>query len=348
MHINDDESRHFVLKGWIRLIPFFVIFIINNFILAPKLLFRSRITTYIISCLLVLVLVSFLSKFLLSPEFHPEKHEPAKEQMLKGPEQFYPSNIPDHHNKKPPEPPKGPKPPEKRIFDFSVFIIGFLIMGFNSGVKVFIYWNEEQEKTNEKERQYLSTELAFLRQQISPHFFMNTLNNIHALIDIDSEKAKDVIIKLSRMMRYLLYESGEEKISISKEIEFLESYIELIQLRYDSSDLTVVINYPDDLENIFVPSLLFLPLVENAFKHGVQSGKKSFVTIDFSVIGDKFVLLVKNSKAEKNFDEFTKNASGIGLENIKKRLSLIYKENYTIEIKSKEDIFEVLLIIPIG
>ena len=367
MHLGEGIGWNFVFRDWIRLCPFFVIFLINNFLLAPKLLFKSKFGVYILSCIIVLLLVSFLNNSFLGPKFHLNRNNLQIKEKLHMPQAGESHNVqkcPEHLGRSPEsmksyepgendqQPHKlpymtGPKPIYNRFFDFGVFIIGFLIMGFNSGVKSFASWSNKQEEYNEKERQYLSSELAFLKQQVSPHFFMNTLNNIHALIDIDSEKAKDTIIKLSKLMRYLLYESEAEKVKLSKEVEFLESYIELMRLRYDELNLSVEIVYPDNINEIYVPSLLFLPLVENAFKHGVQSNKRSFVNIGFTTVGDKLILNVKNSNFGKTTLMFNNEVSGIGLENIKKRLTLIYRDNYSITIKSDEGMFEVLLIIPI-
>jgi LytS/YehU family sensor histidine kinase len=242
------------------------------------------------------------------------------------------------------------KPPmhHKMMFCFiSVLSIGLLIIGFNSGIKVFIRWTMEKEERNEKEKHYLSTELAYLKQQVSPHFFMNTLNNIHALIDIDSERAKDAIVKLSHMMRYLLYETETDKVTLSKEIEFIDSYIELMRLRYDEGNLSINIKYTENTKPVYVPSLLFLPLIENAFKHGVATKIKSFVNINFDVENDRLIFKIENSNFPKASSEFNE-ASGIGLENIRKRLALIYGEDYIFQIHSDDEIFNVSLSIPIS
>lgn len=351
MRFEDGMEWSFIFREWKQLLPFFVIFLINNFILAPKLLLKSKFAAYIVSCILLLLLLTFLNNTFLQPKFSQRNKQSRPEtEFRENPRQ----EIHDVERERPPHheftekhsPKDRPMPPHKMFFKFSVFIIGLLVIGFNSGIKILVRWMSDQDERNEKERQYLSTELAFLKQQVSPHFFMNTLNNIHALVDIDSEEAKDAIIKLSRLMRYLLYETEAEQVPLSKEIEFLESYVELMRLRYDEANLSINISYSDDIQSVKVPSLLFLPLLENAFKHGVQNNKDSFIDIHFKINDDTLILTIKNSKFAKKQTDFDE-ASGIGLENIRKRLNLIYKTNYILLINSEENTYEVSLAIPI-
>lgn len=339
---NGREWR-FILREWIKLVPFLLIFLVNNFFLAPRLLFKAKYPSYILSCIGLLLIVAALNNVFIKPHFPPHFYNQKKEiafnkegakqeffELRKGLERF------PHENR--------PKPPKKIFFSFNVLFIGFLIIGFNSGIKIFVRWMEDEEDRNEKERHYLSTELAFLKHQVSPHFFMNTLNNIHALVDIDSEQAKDSILKLSKLMRYLLYESDVENVPLDKEIEFLESYIELMRLRYDETNLTIAIDYTESDKQIKVPSLLFLPLIENAFKHGVRINAKSFVSIQFVTKNNYLTLIVRNKNLPKTQAEFDE-ASGIGLENIRKRLELIYKDDYSLDIKVDDEVFEVILTI---
>lgn len=360
MRFENGREWRFIFNEWLELIPFLFIFLINNFLFAPKLLFKSKYTAYIVSCILLLIIVGSLNNIFLKPNFPRFNSLPKREQLLdhyqENGKHESPSDIEDldrkfqarhrrtHDGKMPPK--NRPVPPHKMYFNFGIFIVGLLIIGFNSGIKFFVRWMKEQEERDEKERHYLSTELAFLKQQISPHFFMNTLNNIHALVDIDSEHAKNAIIKLSKLMRYLLYETNTDRVPLNKEIDFWESYVELMRLRFDETKLSISIEYPDNVAEIYVPSLLFLPLVENVFKHGVKTGEKSFVNIKFKISDNSLILSIKNSnhsKSKKTFDE----ASGIGLENIRKRLELIYKTNYILLLEPSEDVYEVLLAIPI-
>ncbi|MDR0368437.1 MAG: histidine kinase [Bacteroidales bacterium] len=356
MHLYEGTINwNLVYLKWIRLIPFLLIFLVNNFILSPKLLFRSKYPAYILSCFVLLICIAFAdSAFMESRKRNREKalmeelsqingceHTLLKTEKVdsthlacsqtKMEEKSFLQKIPIHN--------------KRLFFCFSILSIGLLIIGFNSGVKIFVYWSTEREERNEKERHYLTTELAYLKQQVSPHFFMNTLNNIHALIDINADQAKDAIVKLSRLMRYLLYEVEAEKILLSKELEFMESYIELMRLRYDEAKLSIKITYSKEAQSVYVPSLLFLPLVENAFKHGVSNKSKSFVDIDFKTKDNMLVFNIINSNFPKISTGFNET-SGIGLENICKRLNLIYGDNYVLTICPNDEIFDVSLSIP--
>lgn len=130
----------------------------------------------------------------------------------------------------------------------------------------------------ELEHQHLESELKYLKYQLNPHFFMNTLNNIHALVDIDSEKAKKTIIELSKLMRYVLYEANKSQISLKYEIQFLENYIALMKLRY-TEHLDIQTEFPLIVPHVQIPPLLFISLLENAFKHGVSYRESSYIHV---------------------------------------------------------------------
>ena len=345
---GNETKWETISREWVRLIPFFLIFLINNFLLVPKLFFKEKYTGYAVSCIVLLIFAAFLNSFLPHPHEngdHPRYHKEVQIRQAKPDGRIRPPRPVESDRFPPANPPLRSQRPH---FNFGVLIIGLMTLGFNTGIKIFVRWINEQEERNEKERSFLKAELAFLKHQISPHFLMNTLNNIHALIDIDPERAKDAVIKLSRLMRYLLYESEAEKAPLNKEIEFLESYIELMRLRFDEKKLTIRISYPENTNGICVPSLLFLPLVENAFKHGIYSGETgSFIDILLLMNEKTLVFICKNSNTSyKNTAEYT-GSSGIGLENIRKRLSLIYKDKYSMQLYSNDNLFEINLLIPI-
>jgi sensor histidine kinase YesM len=307
-----------VINKWLMIIPYLIVMLIHNFILVPKLLFTGKYLYYLKTCLLAVVAIVFISYCLVS--LHLSFGGRLESVSLWSSGQF-------------------------RFFITGQTIFAVLMLGFNAGVKSFVRWSEEREQQSERERQYLQTELAILKHQISPHFFMNTLNNIHSLIDIDTEKARDAIVKLSRMMRYLLYEADVQKVSLKKEIEFIESYIELMRLRYDEEILTVETEFSAVTEDIFVPSFLFLSFIENAFTHGVSTQSKSLIRIWFTCENKRLNFGVKNNKS--GIAPAIKEASGIGLENVRKRLDLIFKDDYVLEIRSADDIYETVLNIPL-
>jgi len=221
-------------------------------------------------------------------------------------------------------------------------ILAVLLVGFDTGLKISMRWaNLEQEKFK-LQKESVENQMAFLRNQVSPHFFMNTLNNIHALIDIDADEAKESIIKLSKLMRHLLYDSEEKLTPIKKEVEFIQSYIELMRLRF-TDKVNIEVDIPDDIPDKSIPPLLFTSLLENAFKHGISYNQTSFVKIVMSFSENRLNFTIENS----NHPRDTEASSGIGIENTKKRLSLLYKDNFDLEILGEKEIYKVNLNIPL-
>ena len=358
MRVEYGRIGHEFLTTAVRTLPFLLIFIVNNFIFVPRWLFADKFLYYFLSCILLVVVVVFLSDILfdLTRSIRPpfDRMPPPDFPLPRG--NMPPPDFPLPRGNMPPSdavsfprrnaPPMGfPYAPHHLVFNYGQAIVCFLLVGFNTGVKSFFRWSEERERQSERERQFLHTELTFLKHQISPHFFMNTLNNIHALIDIDTEKARDTIVKLSRLMRYMLYETDAQKVSLKREIEFIESYIELMRLRYDEEIMTVETEYPAITDEIYIPSFLFLSFIENAFKHGVVLHGHSLIRIGFAHENGRLTFTVHNNKSDvvSSIDEM----SGIGLENVRKRLDLIFKDNYTLRIQSTGNIYEIYLNIPV-
>ncbi len=340
-----------VMFDWVRVLPFILVFLANNYLLVPKLLFREKFLYYFLTCILLVVTVVYLSDFLFNLT---RSIRPPFEGMHGGaPDDLFPPDMPPPHGDMPFN---GNRPPRDgdfhsgkhihHFFNFGLAIVSFLLIGFNTGIKSFVRWSEERVRQTEKDKQHLYTELAFLKHQISPHFFMNTLNNIHALVDIDGERAKDAIVRLSRMMRYLLYESEPEKVSLKKEVEFIGSYIELMRLRYDEASLDISFNYPQEIEYISVPAFLFLSFIENAFKHGIRSSGKSFIRLSFSNDRMGRLLFTMENSVGDQFRAIDETP-GIGFENIRKRLNILYKDDYRLEISQDITTFHVSLDIPI-
>jgi LytS/YehU family sensor histidine kinase len=169
--------------------------------------------------------------------------------------------------------------------------------------------------------------LKNLKNQISPHFLLNTLNNIYALTTFDTERAQHAILELGKLLRYLLYDNQVERVPLSKEVEFLRNYIELMRLRIGKNvDLQVDLDIPQDREVNIAP-LLFISLVENAFKHGISATHPSFIHIALSVdAADTIIFDCRNSNFPKTADD--KSGGGIGLQQVRRRLDLAYPEQY--------------------
>ena len=322
------------------IIPLLLLFIINRFILVPFLLFKGKYILFIFLVLGLIILFTTGSYFYDTKiKTAPPPETPQTENQIQAPPYAFPGGV-DHFGNLRPAQTRQPRP----IPPFANFLIlAILIVGFDTGLRSAIrVINVENEKVR-LEKEGVATQLVLLRNQVSPHFLMNTLNNIHSLIDISSEEAKEAIIKLSKMMRYLLYETETEKTTLTREVEFLESYIDLMKLRFNER-VRISLNLPDIIPDKTIPPFIFTSLIENAFKHGISYKENSFINIDLSISGGRLLLSIENSKSEKYHE---KEFSGIGLENTRKRLALIYGSNFQLEIIDKNDIFIVNLSVPL-
>lgn len=318
-----------VFFEWLRLLPFFLIFLLNNSLLAPRLLFKQKYWTYALSLAGAFVLVVILR------------------QLMAAADPLFAGHLPEPLHPRPfPAPPAG-REKVAMITTFNNVAVSLLIVGFNTGIKLFVRNIENERLHSEAQQQQLKTELAFLKYQISPHFFMNTLNNIHALVDLDPKDAKDAIIKLSGLMRYLLYDSDQDgQSTLKKEIQFIQNYLELMRLRFDPSNLKITFDYPEDGDDLSIPPMIFLSFIENAFKHGVGSQQKSSINIRLTKEKGWLKFSIKNTKPlEQN--KGNNESSGVGLENVQKRLDLIYGSNYGLQIFDQESTFEVTLKLPL-
>jgi LytS/YehU family sensor histidine kinase len=198
---------------------------------------------------------------------------------------------------------------------------------------------EKRQKELEKEK--LNSELAFLKNQISPHFFFNTLNNIYSLIGINTGDAQNAVLKLSKLMRYLLYDSEQGLSQLSSEIDFMNNYIDLMRLRMNEK-VNLRVNFPSKYENTAIPPLLFIPFIENAFKHGISYREKSFIDIGMEV-GKEWITFISRNSIVKPMEETGTERSGIGLDNVTKRLNLLYPGKHELTIDRENAIFYVLL-----
>ena len=258
------------------------------------------------------------------------------------------------HNTRVPPPTFRHKPIlELRALDslLSSLLIAILLAGFNLAIKLYFRLLDEQNKQRELESSSLLFELEYLKGQLNPHFFMNMLNNIHALIDIDSEKAKETIIGFSKLMRYVLYDANQQEIQLSREITFLKNYIDLMKIRY-TKNVDINIHLPERIPDITIPPLLFVSFIENAFKHGISYRNKSYVNLELRVNDNEIICNVSNSVWRPNSDNSSDiniedPESGIGLSNVIKRLDLIYGNRYSLSIDKSEKDYSVKLTIPV-
>jgi LytS/YehU family sensor histidine kinase len=226
--------------------------------------------------------------------------------------------------------------------DVLSIVVLLLMFGANLGTKYYFRSRRDQRKLEDLEKQNLEQQLEYLKYQINPHFFMNTLNNIHALVDIDPLKAQETIRELSKMMRFVLYEGDKSGVPLTKEFEFIRNYTKLMQLRY-SDKVNITVDVPEEAPDVTIPPLMLISFIENAFKHGISYQHDSFIDIKLSIKDNILCFDCRNSKAEKPNQE----KGGVGLANVKKRLDLLYDKNYTLEIKDEPDIYIVELKLPL-
>jgi len=217
------------------------------------------------------------------------------------------------------------------------------VIALVSAIKLTIDWVVEKRRNEELLKIQLKTELNFLKSQIQPHFFFNTLNNLYALALEKSERVPDVILKLSEIMQYVLYDVKDSKIDLLKEINYIYSYLELEKLRYgDNINSKIIIK--GNIDNLNVPPLLFMPFIENCFKHGTKNNNNINVKINFNRKKNFLLFNVEN-----NFIDITNTMTkhGIGVKNVKRRLQLLYKSNFKLRTDLKDNKYVVNLIIPI-
>jgi hypothetical protein len=316
-----------IIREWIHLSAFLFIFLINIYLLVPRFLFEKKYLLYGMGNLIVILMVAGTMQL----------HEVGFAPRIDPPRLTAPSDTRDN-----PTVPEN-KPPHMVLIDN--LIIAILVVGAGTASKLVTKWLDEEKLRKDIEKEQLKTNLALLRHQVSPHFFMNTLNNIHALIDINTENAKDAIMRLSTLMRYLLYDSARGSISLKKEIEFINSFISLMRLRY-SDEVEITVTVPEKLPDIQIPSMLFISFLENAFKHGVSYQSKSYIYFEIEIINKSLLFKIKNSKHNTPASQ-DGEYSGIGLENIKKSLQLLFNENYSLNIEDNQSAYEVDLTIPL-
>jgi len=204
-----------------------------------------------------------------------------------------------------------------QVITTNLFIVIFVAM-----LRFAVEWLEFEAKKKEVENEKLTAELNFLKAQINPHFLFNTLNNLYYLAYSKSENTTEVIAKLSQMMRYMIYDSNHPKVLLSKEIEYMQSYISLERLRLNDQ-IPIKFEISGNTENVWITPLIFITFLENAFKHGVSnSNPKAWVNIAIRLQDKECIYSVENSKTSDQKDNGEK--SGIGLQNVKRRLELSY------------------------
>lgn len=326
VHVYGDGNSRSLNHMYGNMLVYGLLFYVNYLVLTPRLFLNGKRGWYYAASLTAIVAFYgfhvFINDVVL---FDPERDRQFDEMMKK---------LGDGTTI--------PKPPFKEFGLFLYGVISVLISGFSLGLGSLnqLLKNERIQKDLEKEK--LNSELAFLKSQVSPHFLFNTLNNIYALISIDTTAAQESVMKLSKLMRYLLYESEHGNVLLSNEINFMTHYIDLMKLRL-SHKVNLTIDFPQTFPDREIPPLLFVPFIENAFKHGVSYRDTSFIRVSMSVTQTSITFLCENSNFAMSHDD--RQGGGIGLRNVQKRLALLFGTRYQLSIDNKGDVYKVNLVI---
>ena len=296
------NNAYLIHRNWLSLSSIFLVFYVNYFFLVDVFFLNNKkVQFYIINTLLIIAQYILLSHFLKFKAFHPTIDGVQTREIRSG-----------------------------AMTTVQVILPLILSIGMCVGLKINAKLNKNKLTLQKMRQNQLDTEIKYLKYQVQPHFLFNTLNNIYALIDSSPEKAKASIHSMSKMMRYVLHDTSTSKVPLVKEIEFLKRYIDLMQLRV-SSNVVLEKNFPIINQPIQIAPLLLISFIENAFKHGIDAVQPSFIKIELTIDNDWLRYAVMNS----SFPEKEKvTDSGIGLENLKKRLELLYPNRF--ELITKE------------
>lgn len=342
-----------ILHAWGYTSTWLVMFAIHNFLLLPILLKKRKTGTYM--CLSFLILLTGMFITYLNRPNHDWQREARMEQEWKADSLAYERvaavRLGDGRYCSPQNPMRR-KPLELQPIDplpmlgpgeLVAFFGGLLLMGMNLGVKLYFMSQRDRERQKIIDQRNLEQQMEYLKYQVNPHFFMNTLNNIHALVDIDPERAKTTIVELSKMMRHILYEGSKKLIPLTREVEFLNLYVQLMRLRY-TRKVHINVDVPPQLPELKLPPLMLIIFVENAFKHGISYREESFIDIKLRVENKRLLFSCCNSKPTQV--QRTNEKGGMGLQNVRQRLELLYDDDYTLDISDGEKTYEVKLDIP--
>lgn len=319
---DNDRAIYWMYSYYYQLLFMIVAFYVNYLVIVPRFFFSKRIYFFaviFIFAILLLAISKYFYDVLQFDNLRPDSNVIDRNVRLKSKYGFHPKLIDN-------------------------FFLLILVLGFSSGMAIIQYLKKNETKQKEIEKARVDSELAFLKNQISPHFFFNSLNNIYALIAVDGDQAQKAVEKLSVLMRYLIYDSNTETVELQKEFDFTSKYIELMQQRL-SSKVILDVNIDTKLPDVKIPPLLFIPFVENAFKHGISYRENSFVSILLKTENSNVFFECKNSNPRAKVTEDKKG--GVGIVNIKKRLDLIYGNSFQLKIENTTEEYLVRLIVPL-
>jgi sensor histidine kinase YesM len=313
---NDPRSRALlhatILADSITYLFLMILIYFMILVLIPRLLFRSKVFLFAFSFFIILVLIYLLvwalGHYLIEPVLPPNSLQHINLSLL--------------------------------TF-IEIAAITTVLLGSVVGLVILKKWINDVKHMHELKEANLSAELAQLKSQVNPHFLFNTLNNLLVLTKTDPEKASQVLLGLSDLLRYQLYDSAREKILLAKDITFIQNLLALEKIR--KNDFSYDIHTEGNVDHVSLPPFLFIPFVENAIKHGASSLGHSYLTLHFRITEKQLQFTSENSKPPVKNNAI----GGLGLKNINRRLELLYPNNHQLEITDLQDKYIINLIIPL-
>ncbi len=290
---SDTDWKGLFVHFWLHMFFLAILFYSNYFFLIHRILKKNKLLFIGVNLILILALVFTKNQIF---------------DWLEG----------DHPR------PEGRKPPTMLVY-FMDTLIYTIPVAFSIAIRAGQKIQRAEELKTEADNIKLQSELQLLKYQLQPHFFFNALNNIYSMIDFDPEKAKQSIHSLSKLMRHLLYKTDVDQINLKEEVEFLNKYIELMTLRLNDNT-KVYTSFPPTIPDLKIAPLLLISIVENAFKHGVSATQHSDIHFKMDIHENEILFTASNTNYPKS--DVDKSGSGIGMENLKKRLLLLYPKNH--------------------
>jgi hypothetical protein len=289
-----------------------VLFYLNYWVLIPQLLARRRVVVYLLAVLGLMILL----------------HVPMSLHWL---------GIGT-----PPPPRPGTTLADRQQFQAVIILVTVLVWMVSSGLRITSEWFDNERARRQMHSDKLTAELAFLKSQVSPHFLFNTLNNIYSLAQLRSDDTPEAILKLSQLMRYMLYEANDPRVALEQEVEYLHNYVDLQRLRL-ADDVEIEFSQEGPMGGKLIEPMLLIPFVENAFKHGVSYQHRSAIRIVLRVVGDELRFRVQNRRFVTAAPPAAARDSGIGIQNVTQRLQLLYPGRHQLDIRPTDDEFIVTL-----
>lgn len=316
--------RSFMIDGMVEFFWYHVVWLLpieiiavyfTAYVLVPKLLLEKKYWWFVFSILLSGAFFIAMARLIRYEFIYPEVYPRG----LKRPLFYFPA-----------------------MFNITISMYSYVFLF--SGIRVFQSWIKDQKRRQELEKQNLNSELALLRSQINPHFLFNTLNNIDSLVFIDQTKASDAILKLSGIMRYMLYEANTEIVPLEREIDYIMSMVALLRLRLKNPGF-IEFEVRGNPAGKQIPPMLLVPFIENAYKHGKKSGKSPGIKFLLD-IGDNDIRFESWNTYDVQNKHNKDKVGGIGLNNVQRRLKLLYDKQHEFEYERKNGQFHVRLHIP--